>query len=83
MLRLDASMHARAAGRPRQRVIGALVVGWVGTRLETMSADRFWLLHAFVVGFSAVILFTLRGPIKRVLEESARQPSRDSSQNKA
>ncbi|MCO8017944.1 peptide MFS transporter [Brevundimonas diminuta] len=59
------------------------LVGWVGTRMETMSADRFWLLHAFVVGFSAVILFALRGPIKRVLEESARQPSRDSSQNNA
>jgi len=59
------------------------LVGWVGTRLETMSADRFWLLHAFVVGFSAVILFALRSPIKRVLEESARQPSRDGSQNNA
>lgn len=43
------------------------LVGWVGTRLETMSADRFWLLHAFVAGFSAVILFALRGPIKRAL----------------
>jgi len=43
------------------------LVGWVGTRLETMSADRFWLLHAFAAGFSAVILFALRGPIKRAL----------------
>lgn len=48
------------------------LVGWVGTRMETMSADRFWLLHAFVVGFSAVILLALRGPIKRVLAESSR-----------
>lgn len=44
------------------------LVGWVGTRLETMNADRFWLLHAVVVGVSAVILLALRGPVKRTLE---------------
>ncbi|MFK0300530.1 peptide MFS transporter [Brevundimonas sp. NPDC090276] len=50
------------------------LVGWVGTRLETMNADRFWLLHAVVVGVSAVILLALRGPVKRALAKAAEGP---------
>ncbi|MGH7025805.1 MFS transporter [Brevundimonas sp.] len=55
------------------------LVGWAGTRLETMTADRFWLAHAVVVGISAVILFALRGPVKRVLADAAREASRSRS----
>ncbi|MNQ33514.1 Di-/tripeptide transporter [compost metagenome] len=53
------------------------LVGWAGTRLETMSADRFWLAHAVVVGISALILFALRGPVKRALAKAAEESSRD------
>lgn len=54
------------------------LVGWVGTRLETMSADRFWLLHAFVVGVSALILLALRGPVKRALRHVAERAAQRS-----
>jgi len=43
------------------------LVGWVGTRMETMSAANFWMLHAIVVGGSAVLLLALRVPIKRAM----------------
>lgn len=43
------------------------LVGWAGTRLETMAASHFWLMHAVVAGVSALILFALRRPVKRLL----------------
>jgi POT family proton-dependent oligopeptide transporter len=52
------------------------LVGWVGTRLDTMSADRFWLVHAIVVGVSAVILLALRGPVKRAMAQAAGEARR-------
>lgn len=52
------------------------LVGWVGTRLDTMSPDRFWLAHAIVVGVSAVILLALRGPVKRAMAQAAGEARR-------
>ena len=51
------------------------LVGWAGTRLETMSADRFWLAHAIVAGVSALILFALQWPIKRAMAGIAARAS--------
>lgn len=52
------------------------LVGWAGTRLEAMSADRFWLAHAVVAGVSALILFGLQWPIKRAMAKTAAEPWR-------
>lgn len=52
------------------------LVGWAGTRFETMTPDRFWLIHAIIVGISALILFALRGPVKRALAAAAEEASR-------
>ena len=51
------------------------LVGWAGTRLESMSADRFWLAHAVVAGVSALILFALQWPIKRAMAGIAARAS--------
>ncbi|NWE52778.1 peptide MFS transporter [Brevundimonas sp. P7753] len=51
------------------------LVGWAGTRFETMAADRFWMAHAVVAGVSAVILFGLQRPIKRALAKAAAESS--------
>ncbi|MNJ23389.1 Di-/tripeptide transporter [compost metagenome] len=52
------------------------LVGWVGTRLDTMSADRFWLAHAIVVGVSGLMLLALRAPVKRAMAQAAAEARR-------
>ena len=47
------------------------LVGWAGTRFETMAADRFWMAHAVIAGVSALMLFGLQQPIKRALARRA------------
>lgn len=46
------------------------MVGWIGTKMETMSAAQFWMWHAVVVGISAVFLLALRIPIKRAMAKA-------------
>ena len=38
-----------------------MIVGWLGGKLETMPAARFWLLHAALIGAAAILLFATRG----------------------
>ena len=52
------------------------LVGWAGTRFETMAADSFWLAHAVVAAVSALILFALQWPIKRAMAGAAEEASR-------
>ena len=47
------------------------LVGWAGTRFETMAADRFWMAHAVIAGVSALMLFGLQQPIERALARRA------------
>lgn len=47
------------------------LVGWAGTRMETMSAAHFWIWHAVAVGISGALLMILRIPIKASMSKIA------------
>ncbi len=46
---------------------GNMLVGWLGGLLEKMPASAFWLLHAAIIGGSAVILLIVRGAAGKAL----------------
>jgi POT family proton-dependent oligopeptide transporter len=50
---------------------GNMLVGWLGGLLEKMPAPAFWLLHAAIIGGSAVILLIVRGAVGKALAPTA------------
>jgi POT family proton-dependent oligopeptide transporter len=46
---------------------GNMLVGWLGGLLEKMPAPAFWLLHAAIIGASAIILLIVRGAAGKAL----------------
>lgn len=54
---------------------GGIVSGWLGRFFEVMSPAAFWLMHAAIVGFGAVLLMALRTTFIRALRLEAPAPS--------
>jgi POT family proton-dependent oligopeptide transporter len=55
--------------------LGNMLVGWLGGLLEKMPGPSFWLLHAGLVGASALILFAIRLTFGRTLAPSYENPA--------
>ncbi|HUO88897.1 MAG TPA: oligopeptide:H+ symporter [Rhizomicrobium sp.] len=59
---------------------GNLFTGWLGGLLDTMPATRFWLLHAGIMGTSAVVLLVARLAFGRVLAPAYGAPDSEPAQ---
>jgi proton-dependent oligopeptide transporter, POT family len=50
--------------------IAHTAAGWVGSFYDQMSPATFWTMDAGIAAFGAALVFALRGPLGRVLDQS-------------